>query len=132
MKVLVIENSSAICARLLALLGEDGRYEGKGCVSSSAAALEKIQACQPDALLLALRLADGSGFNLLKSLRRTQQTLPVILLSESDEWQYRAHAQDLGAAAVLNIASQFEAILPTLDRLLTASDNAGSHPALPA
>src|SRR3989339_2219542 len=117
MKVLVIENSSAICARLLALLGEHGRYEGKGCVTSSTAALELIKACQPDAVLLGLRLADGSGFTVLKNLRRHQHTLPVILLSDRDEWQYRAHAQDLGAVAVLNIASQFEAILPTLDRL---------------
>lgn len=117
MKVLVIENAPAICERLLTLLAESGRYEGMGCVTCAGVALELIDACQPEALLLDVRLADGSGLQVLEMLRAKQRDLPTILLSDCVGWQYQIRAQALGAA-LLDKTEQFDAILPTLDGLL--------------
>lgn len=124
MKVLVIENSSAVCTRLLALLAESGRYEGMGCVTCAAAALELVEDCRPVALLLDMRLVDGSGFKLLEALRKRRHVLPVILLAEIDGEEYQQRAQELGAAVVLNKSEQFDEIVPTLDRLLGEGDGA--------
>lgn len=121
MKVLVIENSAVICERLLSLLAESGAYQGLGCVPCVSGALERYATDQPDALLLDLRLADGSGFQVLEALRQCQHGVPVIVLSENDSWHYRRRAESLGAAAFLRKSTQFDLILPTLDRVLHAS-----------
>jgi len=124
MKVLVIENSSAICERLLALLSESGRYEGLGCVTCAVAAIELIEDCRPDALLLDLRLSDGSGFKVLEALRSQNLSLPVIALSDCDGWQYQIRSLALGAAAFLCKATQSDLIIPSLDRLLGIRNDA--------
>jgi DNA-binding NarL/FixJ family response regulator len=118
MKILVIENSSAVCSRLLELLSESGRYEGMGCVTCAAAAIELIEDCRPAALLLDVRLADGSGFKLLETLRNGMNPVPTVLLAEIDSAQYLQRAEALGAAVVLNKTQQFGEIVPALDRLL--------------
>lgn len=118
MKILVVENSSAVCKRLLALLARSGRYEGIGCAATPAAALELVDSCHPDAVLLDQRLDGGSGFHLLETLRNRGLTMPVIMLSASQGAQYRTHAWALGANAFLCKSSQFEEIVPTLNRLL--------------
>lgn len=117
MKVLVIENAPAICKRLLTLLAESDKYQGMGCVTCSSVALELIDECQPDALLLDLRLADGSGFKVLETLRTAQRQLPTILLADAITPQYQTRAQALGALALLSKTEQFDDILPTLDSL---------------
>jgi DNA-binding NarL/FixJ family response regulator len=118
MKILVIENSAVICERLLALLAESGKYEALGCVTCAVAALELVEACRPDALLLDLRLSDGSGLRVLEGLHKMGSAVPVVVLSENDGWHYRAYAQTMGAAAFLRKSTQFDQIVPTLDRVL--------------
>lgn len=120
MKVLVIENAPTICQRLLSLLAESDKYQGMGCVTCSSVALELIEECRPDALLLDLRLADGSGFKVLETLRATGCPLPTILLADAISAQYQTYAESLGAA-LLSKSEQFDDILPTLDRLFAMS-----------
>lgn len=120
MKILVVENSPAVGKRLLTLLAASGRYQGMGCAVTVMSALELVDLCHPDAVLLDQRLDGGSGFQLLELLRGRGLTLPVVMLSASDGEQYRAHARTLGADAFLCKSTQFEEIIPTLDRLLPA------------
>lgn len=118
MNILVVQNSQAICQRLLALLTESGRYSARGCVTCIAAVMELVKACHPDALVLDLRLPDGSGFKVIEQLRSQHQDLPVILLADSNNTRYALHAQTLGATTLLSKLTQFDEIIPTLDRLL--------------
>lgn len=122
MKVLVVENSPAISERLLALLAASGIYEGFGCAASVMAALAFVETWHPDALLLDQRLDDGSGFQLLELLRSRGLTMPVVMLSTSQGSQYQIHAQKLGADAFLCKSTQFEEIIPTLNRLLSSQE----------
>jgi DNA-binding NarL/FixJ family response regulator len=125
MKVLVIENAPAICERLLALLEASGRYEGMGCITCASLALDLVDECRPDALLLDVRLPDGSGLAVLEELRGQRRDIPTILLADTLGWQYRIRAQALGAT-LLSKTEEFEAILPALDGLLGAAAGARS------
>jgi hypothetical protein len=55
----------------------------------------------------------------------------VVILAECNGHQYQARAQALGASALLCRATQFEEIVPTLDRLLGTGDRrtAAARPA---
>ena len=128
MKILVVENSSVICTRLRALLTQGGNYEALGCAECVSSALKLLDTCQPDAVLLDLHLNDGDGFRLLGLIREREPRLPVVMLSLNQGWQYQIAASARGADAFLCKSSQFEDIVPTLDRLLQAH---GGAPALP-
>ena len=128
MRVLVVENSSHICKRLLSLLADSGLFACLSCATGVAEALARIADEPPDAMLLDLSLDDGSGFDVLTSLRSQGLALPVVVFSENDGWQYRGRALTLGANAFLCKSSQFEEIIPTLTRLLqlpACADGAG-------
>ena len=117
MKILVVENFLPVSERLLSLLAQSGRYIGIACVVS-AALPELIQIHQPAALLMDVRLDGGNGFELLMGLRSRGFTRPVIMLSASNDAHYPLHAEAIGANAFLCKTSQFEKIIPTLNRLL--------------
>lgn len=117
MKVLVVEDSPVVLERLLALLALSGRYEGIGC-RNGGDALELADACRPAALLLDVRLDAGNGLALLERLRGRGLTAPVVMLADDDGRQYHACAAAQGADALLCKPTQFEEIVPTLDRLM--------------
>jgi DNA-binding response OmpR family regulator len=119
MKILVVENSQPIRERLLSLLARSGRYEGIACAPSSAV-LMLGETLQPAALLVDVRLNGISGFQLLKDLRALGFIVPVVMLSASGDAKYPLHAEALGANAFLCKTTDFEKIIPTLDRLLTS------------
>src|SRR5690606_36708830 len=50
-----------------------------------------------DALVLDLMLPDGSGLDVLKSLRERQDATPVLLLTARDQVADRIHGLDAGA-----------------------------------
>jgi len=119
MKILVVENSLPVRERLLALLATSGRYEGIACTVRSAVQMLG-ETPQPAALLVDVRLNGSNGFQLLKDVRARGFTTPVIMMSSSNDAQYPLHAEALGANAFLCKTTDFEKIIPTLDRLLTS------------
>jgi DNA-binding NarL/FixJ family response regulator len=117
MKILVVENFLPVSERLLSLLAQSGRYVGIACAVSSMLP-ELIELHQPAALLMDVRLDGGNGFELLMGLRSRGFTRPVVMLSASNDAQYPLHAEAMGANAFLSKTSQFDKIIPTLNRLL--------------
>jgi DNA-binding NarL/FixJ family response regulator len=54
-------------------------------------------ACQPDVLLLDLRLAGSDGLVALERIKREKPNMPVLIFSSADEVKEMAHARHLGA-----------------------------------
>lgn len=119
MKVLVVEDSVALRERLLSLLALSGRYEGVACRCRPGEAIDVAR--DAAAVLLDLRLGDDNGLDLLETLREHGLTLPVVVLADEDGRQYRSRAAAMGADALLCKPTQFEQIVPTLDRLIAAA-----------
>ena len=92
-----------LAGRISELIRRLPRVDLIGTVDTEADALQQVASSAPDVLILDLHLRDGSGFGVLRALRRTPTTRPkVVVLTGFDLPQYRREAETLGVDAFLN------------------------------
>jgi two-component system catabolic regulation response regulator CreB len=91
--ILVVEDEPAIAESVAYAL----RRDGFAAVVASSYAEADAQARSVDLVVLDLMLPDGSGFDLISSLRRESVRTPVIVLSSRDDEADRVAALETGA-----------------------------------
>ena len=103
LRVLLVEDSSLLAARLTELLQRLPEIDLIGTVDSESRALNRIAAATPDVLILDLHLREGSGFDVLRVLSRGSQPRPkVIILTNFGLPEYRREAESFGVEAFLD------------------------------
>lgn len=95
MKILVVEDEERIAAFLEAGLLAEGYAVDHAATGGNA--LLRIEAVQPDLVVLDLGLPDIDGTEVLRELRRRQPGLPVIVLTARGDIDARVESLDLGA-----------------------------------
>ena len=76
-------------------------------------------ACQPDVLLLDLRLAGSDGLSALEQIKRTNSKIAVLIFSSTDEVKEMAHARKLGAEGFVLKGATRDDLLKTIRRVAT-------------
>lgn len=96
-------------------------FQVAGSVSTALEAMQCLEECSIDLVLLDLRLSDGSGLKLLEDIRRLHQDIPVVVFSAYENPTYIARAAALGAADYLlkNIPSK--TLLDTLHHIVSGN-----------
>jgi len=87
-RVLVVDDEVEICLLVTQYLKKLG-YDTSFCLSIAEAA-EKIEAIPYDLLFVDLNLRDGSGYDLLKTLHKSQRATKVIVISAYDSERQKA------------------------------------------
>lgn len=130
MRILLVEDDSAIVRALCTLLND----EGFSVVSEStqSGALERLEDDRFDIALLDVTLAEGNGFAVCAAARKAAPNMPVIFLTASDDEYSTVAGLDMGAVDYIpkpfrarELVSRIRAAIrqanPT-DSLLTAGD----------
>jgi DNA-binding NarL/FixJ family response regulator len=97
LRVFLVEDSPVVRERLLAMLGSIEGALAVGEAASAAEAIDGILREQPDAVVLDVRLAEGSGFDVLRAVRPKAPAIDVYMLSNFTAEPYRRLAARLGA-----------------------------------
>jgi DNA-binding response OmpR family regulator len=95
MNVLIVEDTKELAVELIDYLDKSG-YVCKW-VATCEEVLEEVSVNQYDALLLDLGLPDGSGFDVLKSVRKAKSKMAVIVITARGELDDKINGLDLGA-----------------------------------
>jgi len=95
MNILIVEDHRELAVEVIDYLSKNG-YVCK-LTSSCSAALEEINSNDYDILLLDLGLPDGSGFDVLKAVRKTKSKMAVIIITARGELDDRINGLQLGA-----------------------------------
>ena len=109
-KVFVVEDSPLVCERLTQMLA---RIPGAAVVGQAAdveEAIGGILAAKPDLVLLDLCLEHGSGFDVLRAVRRAEPAIDFYMLSNFSSEPYRRHAERLGARGFFDKSKDFERV----------------------
>ncbi|MBD3399359.1 MAG: response regulator [Candidatus Coatesbacteria bacterium] len=117
--ILVVDDEAALRRGLKKALEADGLEALTA--ADLAAARAALAERSPDALLLDLKLPDGSGFELLEELRRNQPELPVIILTAYGDVRSAVKAMRSGAWDFLEKPFELDVVLFTLERALERS-----------
>ncbi|HZI75912.1 MAG TPA: response regulator, partial [Gemmatimonadales bacterium] len=97
--VLVVDDERTLARAIKAFLKESG-YEAE-VASDGESAVGMLQSLRPDVVFADVRLPGMSGIDLLKSLRKRQNTIPVIVMTGHGDVPLAVEAMKYGATDFL-------------------------------
>ncbi len=110
MKIFIADDSPIVRDRLVAMLSELDGIEVAGHAEDAVEATRMIRELRPDVVVLDIRLANGSGIDVLKAIKMDRPEVLVIMLTLYPYSQYRESCMKAGASFFLDKASGFEEI----------------------
>lgn len=117
MKVLTVDDSPLIQTRLTELLEEVDGITDVHQAFTVAEALERLDAYQPEVVILDLKLPDGNGMDVLKTLQKQPSPPIVVVLSGLIYPQYEDTCLELGADYFLDKMNGFDCIPHVLEHI---------------
>lgn len=112
--VFLVEDSPLVCERLEAMLAAVAGLATVGRAAGAEEATRSILASRPDAVVLDLKLAQGSGFDVLRAVHAEAPGIDVYVLSNLPAEPYRRRAERLGARAFFDKTNEFERVRDAL------------------
>jgi DNA-binding NarL/FixJ family response regulator len=109
-RIFLVEDSPLVLARLESLIGAIPGARLSGSASDAARAIHDILDAQPDMVLCDLKLATGSGFEVLRALRAAAPGIDVYMLSNFASEPYRRLAAELGARDFFDKSNEIERV----------------------
>jgi DNA-binding NarL/FixJ family response regulator len=118
-KVFLVEDFAPIRERLAALVQTVLGAEVVGNADEPASALAAIDLCQPDVVVLDLRLKAGtSGLTVLKGLTERTTGAVVIVLTNTTYAQLRQVCMNLGARFFFDKSSEFTSVRDVVQQIV--------------
>jgi DNA-binding NarL/FixJ family response regulator len=118
MTLFIVDDSELLRQRIRSLVAD---IEGMVVVGSAVGvteALVVIEQQRPDAVILDLRLADGSGIDVLDDLKTMDPPPLIIVFTNYSTPQYRRICLERGADYFLGKSEEFEKIETILRQLI--------------
>jgi DNA-binding NarL/FixJ family response regulator len=114
LRVFLVEDSVPVRERLQAMLAALDGARVVGHAEAADGALHAILAAAADVVVLDVKLAQGSGFDVLHALREAAPQVEVYMLSNFASAAYRNAAERLGARGFFDKTNEFEALRAVL------------------
>lgn len=109
-KVFLVEDSPQIRERLLALFATVEGARTVGYADGADSAIRDILQTRPDAVVLDVSLAQGSGIDVLRALGAQAPEIDVYMLTNFATPQYRRLCERLGAKGFFDKSTEFELV----------------------
>jgi two-component system, LytTR family, response regulator len=122
MRVLIVDDNPDERGALARLCQERGKFVDLAIAESGVEALRLIRARRPDVMLLDCELGDMTGFDVLRSLRRDERPLPIMV---ADDGRHAVEALELAAIDYLTRPVSVERFDACLQRVRTLSGQFG-------
>jgi DNA-binding NarL/FixJ family response regulator len=108
--VYLVEDSAPVRERLAAMLTSIPNTRVVGHAAGARQAVGDILAKHPNVVLCDLNLKDGTGFEVLRTLRAKAPQIECYMLSNFSTQPYRRVAAELGARDFFDKTNEFERI----------------------
>ena len=130
MKIFLVDDSAVIRQRLRRLLADMKEVTVIGESGNAQEATDAILKQKPDVVLLDIHLLDdGSGIDVLQTLKKTKPAPAVIILTNYPYPQYRQKCIEAGADFFFVKSTEFDQVVPALKKMILQASDAGGSPA---
>jgi DNA-binding NarL/FixJ family response regulator len=113
-RVFLVEDSKLVRERMIAFLQTIQGVDPVGSAATARDAEQAILAERPDAVLLDIKLAQGSGFDVLRSLRANAPEIEIYMFSNFAAPAYRQLAAGLGARGFFDKTTEIGSLRRTM------------------
>ena len=117
LKVLIVDDSLIICARLVTLLSCIKGVVIVGQAQNGDDGYRSIVELKPDVVLLDIQMPRGGGISVLEKLKHSSLSPTVIMLTNYPYAQYRNTCMKLGAHFFFDKSAEFEKVVETITQL---------------
>jgi len=121
MRVLIIDDSEILAQCLMLSLGEVAGLEVVGHAENVSDGIRKIRNSKPNAVVLDICMPDGTGMEVLESLKENPYPPIVIILSNYDYPQFRRKCLENGAHFYFDKSTEFHRVAEVLRNLMEVS-----------
>ena len=118
MRLFIADDSNILRSRLKEILSEFKEIEIVGQARLASEALDSIRRLAPDVVILDIRFPNGSGIDVLETVKKENIPTKVIIFTNFPYLQYRKKCFDVGADFFFYKAIEFEKLITTLERLI--------------
>ena len=120
LKVLLVEDSTVICNLIATIVNSVAGVSIAESVGSEADAIEAVNHGNVDVVILDLQLRTGTGFGVLRAVRKMTRRPEVVVLTNFALSTYRDSALALGARHFLDKSRDYERLPGILTELAAA------------
>jgi DNA-binding NarL/FixJ family response regulator len=124
MDLVIVEDSELVQTQLLRLVSLHGGIDVVGIAASEEAAVSLVVASNPDAVLLDLTLAPGSGIRVLERIRQAGCTARVLVVTNNAADVLRRSCEALGISGFYDKSRDVPACMDQLFGWLEPSEDA--------
>ena len=123
--VVIADDSLIVQEHLVTMLEELAGVEIVGQAGAVAEAISAIEKLQPDVVILDIRLADGSGIDVLQTIKQDEPSPVVIVLTNYPYPAYRKKCLRAGADYFLDKSTEFDQIPGLFERFKRNNSQSG-------
>jgi two-component system, NarL family, invasion response regulator UvrY len=116
--VLLVDDHPVVIQGIKQILAGMSEINHIGEAHNAAEALAKVNSEAWDIVVLDINLPDGSGFDVLKAVKRSHPRLPIIMLTLHSEAQFAARSLKAGASGYLTKEAAPEELVRALKKVL--------------
>ncbi len=120
MKVIIADDSKILRERIISMLSTIPGVEIVAEAENSHEAMKYIEKLKPDVLILDIRMPNGNGIEVLKSIKQKKLSLIKIILTNYPLQQYKVKCFELGADYFFDKATEFEALKEVVGDLVNS------------
>src|SRR5271170_384070 len=117
-RILVVDDHPIVRQGLALLINREPDLVVCGEAEEATGAMHILASARPDVLIVDISLNGPDGLDLLKNIRTTHPTLPVLILSMHDESIYAERALRAGANGYIMKQEATEKVLVAIRRIL--------------
>ena len=115
-KVFIADDSRIVQEHLVTILDELAEVEIVGQAETVAEAISAIGELRPDVVILDIRMPDGSGIDVLQTIKQDDPAPAVIVLTNYPYPAYRQKCLQAGADFFLDKSTEFDQIPDLIER----------------
>lgn len=116
-KIFIVDDHALVREGLRTLIDRQSDMEVCGEAAGAAEALQLLREAQPDIAIVDLSLADGSGLELIKDIRRRNGDVRILVSSMHDEKLFAERAIEAGAMGYVHKQESSRTIITAIDRV---------------
>lgn len=84
-------------------------------------ALEKVDACKPDVVLLDILMPDMDGITVLKKIRAKDKKIPIFIITAFSNEERRKLAEELNVNGVMDKTADFKEEIENIQKVLKSA-----------
>ncbi|MBT8390550.1 MAG: response regulator transcription factor [Ignavibacteria bacterium] len=120
LRVVIVDDSNLVRERLVKMLGAVPNLEIVGEAANSQNALEVFRDQKPHIVIVDIKIPGENGIEVLKKIKKINQAVIVIIITNYPFTQYRTKCLENGADYFFDKSNEYSEVIRTIENMVNS------------